>query len=374
MSRLIYSKANTVIIKIGSAMITNDGQGIDQTRIAQWAEQIAQLKAQGKKIIIVSSGAVAEGMQRLKWAQRPSQLSQLQAAAAIGQMNLAHEWDSAFQKHDIITAQILLTHEDAADRRRYLNIKATLETLLEFDAIPIINENDTVAFEEIRFGDNDTLGALVANLIDAELYVILTDQQGLYNKDPRKHSDAKFLSEVKALDPALLEMAGDTGGNLGRGGMYTKVKAAQKAAFSGTATWIAYGRHPNVLLAIANGDDIGTLFTPEQSVLAARKRWMLNQMQSKGEVTLDHGAVNALLTKGTSLLPIGISAVNGNFHRGDIIICIDAQGKEIGRGISNYSASEIQKIKGFASSKIEEILGFSISEEVIHRNNWIEQK
>ncbi len=366
-----YGSKKLWVIKIGSAMITNEGAGLDHHAIAAWVNQIAVLKQQGKQIVIVSSGAVAEGMKRLGWTTRPIELNRLQAAAAVGQMNLAAGWDAAFQNHQIHTAQILLTHEDAADRQRYLNVQATLQTLLSQQVVPIINENDTTTFEEIRFGDNDTLGALVAALLNAELYIILTDQQGLYEKDPRQNPEAKLLPEVDALDPKLLSMADSKGGSLGRGGMYTKVTAAQKAAKAGTATWIVYGRHQDVLLRVANGENLGTLFVPQQSVLAAKKRWLLNQMQAKGELIVDQGAVSALLNNGKSLLPVGILNVNGQFHRGDIVICRDENGAEIGRGICNYAADEVRKIARLPSAQIFEQLGFCISEAVIHRDNWV---
>lgn len=370
-SRQDLTKETLWVIKIGSAMVTNDGQGIDHIRIKEWAQQISKLIELKKKIIIVSSGAIAEGMIRLGWNSRPKALNELQAAAAVGQVGLLHAWELAFEELGIITAQVLLTHEDAVHRTRYLNIQSTLNTLVKHNVIPIINENDTVAFDEIRFGDNDTLGALVANLVEAGLYIILTDQQGLCDQDPREHPDAKRISCVNALDPNLINLAGGSGGKFGTGGMLTKVIAAQKAAKSGAATWIAFGRTENVLLKIANGIDIGTLFIPEHTPLAARKLWLLNQTQIKGSLSLDAGASCALKDKGTSLLPVGITAVSGSFLRGDLVICIDLSGREIGRGLVNYASIEIEKILKTPSHKISEKLGFMISPEVIHRDNFV---
>ncbi len=358
------------VIKIGSAMITNDGVGLDHDRIQIWCKQIAALIAAGKHIIIVSSGAIAEGMIRLGWASRPSALNELQAAAAVGQMGLLHAWETGFKSEQITTAQVLLTHEDAAHRTRYLNIRATLNTLIDNHVVPIINENDTVAFDEIRFGDNDTLGALVANLVEAGLYIILTDQQGLFDQDPRKYSDARLLNSVDALDPTLLDMAGGESGKLGTGGMLTKVKAARKAAQSGAATWIAFGRTDNVLLKIAQGELLGTLFSPDQTPIAAKKRWLLGQTQVKGSLILDEGASTALQEKGKSLLPIGIVDVKGMFLRGDLVSCTNHQGIEIGRGLVNYASDELHKIIKTPSHAILEKLGFIITPEAIHRDNF----
>ncbi len=369
--RLELGQSKRWVIKIGSAMVTNEGLGLDRQYIAQWVAQMAALHAAGCDIVLVSSGAVAEGMQRLGWRKRPAALHALQAAAAVGQMGLVQAYESAFEQHNIRTAQVLLTHDDAADRKRYLNIRSTLRTLLDHRVIPVINENDTVAFEEIRFGDNDSLGALVANLVEAPLYVILTDQQGLYDKDPRKHVDAVLLPEVVAGDTYLETIAGGEGGSLGRGGMLTKVHAAAKAAKSGSTTWIAWGREPNVLSRIATGGDFGTVFVPNHSQVVARKQWLSAQLQISGRVYLDEGAVRALTEAGKSLLPVGVLQVEGHFSRGELIVCIAPSGREIARGLTHYSANEIQKILKTPSDQIEAKLGFLITDELIHRDNLV---
>ncbi len=359
------------VIKIGSAMITNGGVGIDYSLLDDYASQIAQLQAKGYQIVVVSSGAVAAGMKRLGWTSRPTELSELQAAAAVGQAKLVEAWQMALQKHQLTAAQVLLTHEDALDRTRYLNIRATLNALIHHNVVPIINENDTVSYDEFCIGDNDTLGALVANLIEADTYIILTDQQGLYNKDPRKNSDAKLLHHVRAMDPSLLDMASPEGGSLGKGGMYTKVKAAQKAATSGTQTYIVYGKADNGLLRVANHEEIGTQFEPEDTTMAAKKRWILNQAHVLGSVVVDKGAEKALMAHKKSLLPIGVIAVNGEFQRGEIIACLNEAGEELGRGLSTYHSQEVKKLLKTPSSDIINKLGYVISEEIIHRNNWV---
>lgn len=359
------------VVKIGSAMITNDGQGLDNFSIDAWVAQMAELHRAGRELLLVTSGAVAEGMRRLGWSQRPTALSDLQAAAAVGQMGLVQAWESAFERHGIQTAQILLTHEDAADRQRYLNIRSTLRTLLRLRVVPVINENDTVAFEEIRFGDNDTLGALVANLVEAELYVILTDQQGLYDKNPRQFADAQLIREGRAGDAALEQMAGGGAGNLGSGGMMTKLHAATKAARSGAFTLLAWGREPEVLRRVSAGEPLGTLLRPSQSPLAARKQWLAVQLQVRGRLHLDAGAVRALRTDGKSLLPVGVTAVEGKFNRGDLVACLDPGGVELARGLVNYDTEQTLLLIGKTTRRIEAVLGHMDDPELIHRDHLV---
>ncbi len=359
------------VVKIGSAMITNDGQGLDNFSIDAWVAQMAELHHAGRELLLVTSGAVAEGMRRLGWSQRPTALSDLQAAAAVGQMGLVQAWESAFERHGIQTAQILLTHEDAADRQRYLNVRTTLRTLLRLRVVPVINENDTVAFEEIRFGDNDTLGALVANLVEAELYVILTDQQGLYDKNPRQFADAQLIREGRAGDAALETMAGGGAGSLGSGGMMTKLHAAAKAARSGAFTLLAWGREPDILRRVAAGEALGTLLRPSQSPLAARKQWLAVQLQVRGRLHLDAGAVRALRTDGKSLLPVGVTAVEGKFNRGDLVACLDPGGVELARGLVNYDTEQTLLLIGKTTRRIEAVLGHMDDPELIHRDHLV---
>jgi glutamate 5-kinase len=359
------------VVKIGSALLTNEGRGLDQEAIAVWVEQMVALQRAGRQLLLVSSGAVAEGMSRLGLCRRPTALHELQAAAAVGQMGLVQAYESRFISHGIHTAQVLLTHEDLADRRRYLNARSTLRTLLAMGVVPVINENDTVASDEIRFGDNDTLAALVANLVEADLLVLLTDQQGLFERDPRQHPDARFIAEARAGDPALLGMAGDSGGRLGSGGMQTKIQAAAKAARSGAATLILWGREPGVLTRVAEGEALGTLLRPATGRLAARKQWLAGQLQIRGELHLDAGAVAALQRSGRSLLPVGVTSVAGRFERGDLVRCLDGAGCEVARGLSNYSAAEALRILGQPSERIKSILGYVDEPELIHRDNLV---
>jgi len=359
------------VIKIGSSLVTDDGRGLDALAIKGWTEQIAKLRQQGKEILLVSSGAVAEGMVRLKWDNRPSALHELQAAAAVGQMGLVQAYESRFQEHDILSAQILLTHEDLSDRRRYLNARSTLRSLLDLGVIPIINENDTVATDEIRFGDNDTLAALVANLVEADALIILTDQQGLFSEDPRKNANAEFISSGQANDIRLHKMASSSGGTLGQGGMSTKLSAAQRAAKSGTATLITSGRNENALLGIANAQHNGTLLLPDAEPMAARKQWLAGHLKVSGQLTLDEGASKVLQTSGKSLLAVGVTSVNGNFIRGEMVSCVNHEGKEIAHGLVNYNAIEAAKICGKSSSEIEDILGYVDESELIHRDNLV---
>ncbi len=358
------------VIKIGSALITNDGRGLNHQAIASWAEQIAKLREAGQEILLVSSGAVAEGMVRIGWTQRPHALHELQAAAALGQMGLIQNFESCFKQHNIHTAQVLLTHEDLSNRQRYLNARSTLKTLLELGAIPIINENDTVATDEIRFGDNDTLGALVCNLVDADTLVLLTDQQGLFNKDPRYNDDAELISESNACNRDLLSMAGE-GGVLGQGGMRTKITAARRATRSGANTIIASGAEENILQKIARGETVGTLLMADNEPISARKQWLANQLKISGKLTLDAGASNAVQQSGVSLLAVGVSKVEGDFQRGEVVSCISSEGTEIARGLVNYDARESQKIKGKSSEKFEGILGYVDDAELIHRDNLV---
>lgn len=370
-ARPVVADAQRVVIKVGSSLVTNDGKGLDADAIAEWGRQIAQLRQAGKQVAMVSSGAVAEGMKRLNWARRPREMHELQAAAAVGQMGLAQVYETHFREFGLPTALVLLTHEDLSDRKRYLNARATLLTLLQLGVVPIINENDTVVTDEIKFGDNDTLGSLVANLIDADALIILTDQSGLFTADPRKDPQARLLSQVTAGDATLEGMAGGAGSSIGKGGMITKVLAAKRAASSGAHTVVASGRTPDVLVRLARGEDIGTRFIAMTPRLASRKQWLADHLQLRGSVTLDAGAAKALSEDGKSLLPIGVVEVSGEFERGEVVACRDATGREIARGLINYSSSESRLIMRKASSEIEGILGFIEEPELIHRDNLI---
>lgn len=363
--------AKRLVIKIGSSLITNRGEGVDHAAIADWVRQIAALRAAGVEVLLVSSGAIAEGMQRLGWNKRPHELNQLQAAAAVGQMGLVQVYESAFRKHQLHSAQILLTHDDLADRKRYLNARSTLTTLLGLDVIPIINENDTVVTDEIRFGDNDTLGALVANLVEADWLVILTDQQGLFTADPRKNPAATLVREARAGDPDVELMAGGAGSDIGSGGMLTKVLAAKRAALSGANTVIAYGRERDVLTRLSSGEPLGTRLIAETLSLAARKTWLAGHLKTSGDLVLDDGAVRVLRNEGKSLLPIGVTAVTGTFERGEVVRCLAPDGTEIARGLVNYNAQETARILRKPTSAIEAILGYIAEPELVHRNNLV---
>lgn len=358
------------VVKIGSALLTNDGEGLDLAAIGRWVDQLAQLRRDGVEVVLVSSGSIAEGIVRLGWSKRPHEVYKLQAAAAVGQMGLVQAYETNFKRHDTHTAQILLTHEDHSDRKRYLNAQATLKTLLSVGVVPVVNENDTVVTKEIRFGDNDTLGALVANLVEADALILLTDQDGLFTADPRSHPDATLISEAMAGDSSLEAMAGG-GGLLGQGGMATKVRAAKLAARSGAVTLIASGREDDVLLKLRDGLDLGTMLVPEQSPMAARKQWIAGHLQARGTLTLDAGAVTALVERGKSLLPTGVRAVTGSFSRGEMVVISDEHGKVIGRGLVNYGIRDAQKIIGQPSSRIEALLGFVGEEELVHRDNLV---
>ena len=362
--------ARRLVIKVGSALVTNNGEGLDLAAISEWARQIAALRETGKEVVLVSSGAIACGMQRLGWSKRPHAVHELQAAAAVGQMGLAQVYESAFAQHGLHTAQVLLTHDDLADRKRYLNARSTLSTLLQLGVVPIINENDTVVTDEIKFGDNDTLGALVANLVEADCLIILTDQDGLFTADPRKDANATLIGEARAGDPALEAMAGGAGTQYGRGGMITKVIAAKRAARSGAHTVIASGREADIMPRLARGEAIGTLLTSETAPLTARKQWLADHLQLAGKLLLDAGAVKAL-KEGKSLLPIGVIDVQGEFERGAAVACLSPEGSEVARGLSNYGSSESRRIARRASQDIEEILGYIDEAEIIHRDNLI---
>ena len=367
----VIAGARRIVVKVGSSLVTNEGRGVDAAFIADCARQIAALHAEGRQVLLVSSGAIAAGMQRLGWSARPHAMHELQAAAAVGQMGLVQMYESRLAAHGMASAQVLLTHADLADRERYLNARSTLLTLLALKVIPVINENDTVVNDEIKFGDNDTLGALVANLVDADAYVILTDQRGLYSADPRQDPQARFIAEATAGDPALEAMAGGAGSGIGRGGMLTKILAARRAAGSGTSTVIAWGRESDVLLRLAAGEAIGTALVAGTAKLAARKQWMVDHLQLRGAVAVDDGAAAKLRLEGKSLLPIGVREVTGDFVRGDVIAVRTLGGAEVARGLANYSAAEARLIARKPSSQIGSLLGYANEPELIHRTNLV---
>ena len=363
--------ARRIVVKVGSSLVTNEGRGVDADAVGNWCRQMAALATQGREVIMVSSGAIAEGMKRLGWAIRPKEVHELQAAAAVGQMGLAQIYESKLREHGMGSAQVLLTHADLADRERYLNARSTLLTLLTHRVIPVINENDTVVVDEIKFGDNDTLGALVANLVDADALVILTDQKGLYSADPRKDPNAYLIDEARAGAPELERMAGGAGSSLGRGGMITKVLAAKRAAGSGASTVIADGREPDVLVRLAAGEAIGTALIASTPKLAARKQWMADHLQLRGAVIVDAGAARKVRDEGKSLLPIGVTEVQGEFHRGDVIAVLGLDGAELARGLANYGSSEARLIARRPSSEFEKLLGYTAEPELIHRDNLV---
>lgn len=363
--------AMRLVVKVGSALVTNGGSGLDKAAIAQWAGQIATLVRGGRQVILVSSGAIAEGMQRLGWSRRPHAMHELQAAAAVGQMGLIQVYESCFSQHGLRAAQVLLTHADLADRQRYLNARSTLLTLLALGVIPVINENDTVVTDEIRFGDNDTLGAMVTNLVEADALIILTDQDGLYSADPRTDATATLIQKADATDAGLEKMAGGTASAIARGGMLTKVLAAKRAARSGASTVIASGRQPDILVRLASGESLGTLLVAATTPLAARKQWLADHLQVSGRLILDDGAAHALTHQGKSLLPIGVKGIEGEFERGAVVACIGSDAKDIARGLINYSSSESRRIAGKSSADIESILGYVGEQELIHRDNLV---
>ena len=371
MNRQIAKDAKRWVIKIGSALLTNDGAGLDRNAIDSWVEQIATLLAEGKEVVLVSSGAIAEGIVRLGWKTRPNSIHELQAAASVGQMGLIQAYESSFKRFDHHTAQILLDHDDMASRQRYLNARGVLQTLMNLSVVPIVNENDTVVTDEIRFGDNDSLAALVANLIDADMLVILTDKDGLYSANPDTDPSATLISQAMATDPSLNALAGGSSGTLGRGGMVTKLQAARLAARSGCNTIIVGGRNANILHAVAAGDEVGTLLSADQKPLAARKQWLAGHLQVKGQLVLDAGAVKVLTEQGRSLLAVGVSRVVGTFTRGELVSCVDSDGTEIARGLVNYNSDEAERIKGQSTESIAEILGYREDDELIHRDNLV---
>jgi len=367
----VLRQARRIVVKVGSSLVTNEGRGLDESAIGQWSEQLSALVRDGREVIMVSSGAIAEGMKRLGWKTRPKEINELQAAAAVGQMGLVQMYETKLREQGIGSAQVLLTHADLADRERYLNARSTLLTLLEHRVVPVINENDTVVNDEIKFGDNDTLGSLVANLVEADVLVILTDQKGLYTADPRKDPAAEFVHVARAGDLRLEEMAGGAGSGVGTGGMITKILAAKRAAGSGASTVIAWGREPNVLLRLIQGEAIGTCLVAQTAKLQARKQWMADHLQLRGSVTVDDGAVTKIVEEGKSLLPIGMTAVQGDFSRGDVIAIRDTAGNEVARGLANYAASEARLICRRASADFERLLGYAAEAEMIHRDNLV---
>ena len=367
----VLRDARRIVVKVGSSLVTNEGRGLDEGAIGEWCRQLAALVGQGREVVMVSSGAIAEGMKRLGWPRRPKEIHERQAAAAVGQMGLAQMYESQLREQGMGSAQVLLTHADLADRERYLNARSTLLTLLGLGVVPVINENDTVVNDEIKFGDNDTLGALVANLVEADALVILTDQKGLYTADPRSNPDARFVHEGRAGDAALEAMAGGAGSSIGRGGMLTKILAARRAAGSGASTVIAWGREPDVLLRLTRGESIGTLLVAQTAKHQARKRWMADHLQLRGAVRVDAGAVAKLCGEGKSLLPIGMTAVDGEFSRGDVIAVRDEAGVELARGLANYASSEARLLCRRASSEIEGLLGYVAEPEMVHRDNMV---
>ncbi|MDH4571078.1 glutamate 5-kinase [Salinicola acroporae] len=370
MGRGVLEGARRVVVKIGSALLTNDGRGLDDAAIGGWVDQMAELHRRGVEVVLVSSGSIAEGMVRLGWHARPTAVHELQAAAAVGQSGLSQCYETHFARHDLRSAQVLLTHDDLSNRKRYLNARSALRTLVQLGVIPVINENDTVVTDEIRFGDNDTLGALVANLLEADALLILTDQEGLFDADPRHHADARLIDEARADDPGLDAVAGG-GGVLGRGGMATKLRAARLAARSGAVTAIASGRQAAVLNRLLEGESLGTLLYPDHAPLAARKRWLAGQLQVRGTLTLDAGAVKVLRGQGSSLLPVGVKQVEGSFRRGDMVVCVDERGVRVAKGLVNYSSADAARLVGQPSQRIAEILGYMEAPELIHRDNLV---
>ena len=371
----VLRNARRIVVKVGSSLVTNEGRGLDETAIGEWCRQLAALvRAQGaqhREVIMVSSGAVAEGMKRLGWSARPRQIHELQAAAAVGQMGLAQMYETKLREQGMGSAQVLLTHADLADRERYLTARSTLLTLLGLGVVPVINENDTVVNDEIKFGDNDTLGALVANLVEADALIILTDQKGLYTADPRRDPAAQFVHEARAGDAALEAMAGGVGSSIGSGGMITKIIAAKRAAGSGASTVIAWGREPDVLLRLAQGESIGTLLVAQTAKKQARKQWMADHLQLRGAVVVDDGAAAKLRAEGKSLLPIGMTAVEGDFSRGDVIAVRDTVGSEIARGLANYASAEARLLCRKSSAEFQSLLGYMAEPEMVHRDNLV---
>ena len=373
-SSTVLRDARRIVVKVGSSLVTNEGRGLDEQAIGEWCRQLSALVRDGREVIMVSSGAIAEGMKRLGWTTRPQELHELQAAAAVGQMGLAHMYETKLRENGLGSAQVLLTHADLADRERYLNARSTLLTLLSHGVLPVINENDTVVNDEIKFGDNDTLGALVANLVEADALIILTDQKGLYTADPRRDPSATFVHEARAGDAKLEEMAGGAGSSIGKGGMITKILAAKRAAGSGASTVIAWGREPDALLRLAQGEAIGTLLVAQTQKQQARKQWMADHLQLRGSVIIDDGAVSKLKGDGSSLLPIGMTGVDGDFSRGEVIAILDVRGQEVARGLANYAAAEARILCRKPSSQMMELLGYAAEPEMVHRDNLVLSK
>ena len=367
----VMRDAQRIVVKVGSSLVTNDGRGLDDAAIGEWCRQLGLLAKDGRDVIMVSSGAIAEGMKRLGWTKRPHEVHELQAAAAVGQMGLAQRYETMLRENGLRSAQVLLTHADLADRERYLNARSTLYTLLKLKVVPVINENDTVVNDEIKFGDNDTLGALVANLVEADVLVILTDQKGLYTGDPRKMPEATFVHEALAGDPALESMAGGAGSSIGRGGMLTKILAAKRAAGSGASTVIAWGREPDVLIRLTQGEAIGTLLTARTAKKQARKQWISDHLQLRGAVMVDAGAAKKLREEGKSLLPIGMTGVEGRFSRGDVIAVRGPDGIEVARGLANYASAEARLLCKKPSAEFEALLGYVAEPEMVHRDNIV---
>ncbi|WP_310613552.1 glutamate 5-kinase [Limnohabitans sp.] len=370
----VLRDARRIVVKVGSSLVTNEGRGLDEQAIGEWCRQLSALVRDGREVIMVSSGAIAEGMKRLGWTTRPQELHELQAAAAVGQMGLAQMYETKLRENGLGSAQVLLTHADLADRERYLNARSTLLTLLTHGVLPVINENDTVVNDEIKFGDNDTLGALVANLVEADALIILTDQKGLYTADPRRDPSATFVHEARAGDAKLEDMAGGAGSSIGKGGMITKILAAKRAAGSGASTVIAWGREPDALVRLTQGEAIGTLLVAQTQKQQARKQWMADHLQLRGSVTIDDGAIHKLKSDGSSLLPIGMTHVDGDFSRGEVIAILDAQGQEVARGLANYAAAEARLLCRKPSGQMAELLGYAAEPEMVHRDNMVLSK
>ncbi|GBO93057.1 glutamate 5-kinase [Mesosutterella multiformis] len=367
----VVADAKRIVIKVGTALLTDNGRGLDEKAIANLAEELSAVQKLGREVVLVSSGSIAEGVRRLGWERRPTEVGQLQAAAAVGQMGLAQAYETEFAKRGVKTAQILLTGADLADRTRYLNARSALLTLLSLGVVPVINENDTVVTDEIKVGDNDTLGSVVTNLIEADALVILTDQKGLFTADPRKNPDAVFVDRARAGDPALEKMAGGAASSFSKGGMITKVIAAKRAAQSGASTVIVYGREPRVLQRLAAGETIGTELVCYQPRILARKSWIADHLNIEGAVLLDAGAARAIVKGNTSLLPVGVKEVRGDFKRGDVIAVLSPEGDELARGLAGYSSSDTVRIAGHHTEEIEGILGFIEQPELIHKDNLV---
>ena len=371
MKKFKFSQAEKIVIKLGSSIVTNDGRGLDEKCLSSLIKQIAILNSHKKQIVLVSSGAIAAGLKKLKIKQRPNALSELQSAAAVGQMDLVQVYERLFSQNNLVAAQVLLTHDDLSDRKRYLNARSTIFNLINKNVIPVINENDTVASEEIRFGDNDSLAAMVANLIEADLLVLLTDQEGLFSSDPRVDNNAKLISQAYVDDNNLDKLASGTKSKIGTGGMVTKIMAARRAALSGAHTIIASGRRVNILENLWNDEDIGTFLQSREFKLVARKKWLADNLKLKGKIYIDQGAEKALVAQGKSLLVAGVVKVTGTFDRGEVIQCVNESGSEILKGLVNYNSEEVKKIIGVSSDKIEAILGYVNESSLIHRNNMI---